>query len=449
VISPANAICDRRAFLARSAAIAGGALLSRVARGADRPPVSVPRATSGDSAIEPEWASRLEVRVGNSGADINGENQQAIQAAVDYVARLGGGTVRILKGTYRLRNAVYLQSHVRIIGEGPDTVLIKEPSSLSLLADNSDWYDQEITLAEAKGFEVGDGVCLRATNTSDGGPTVIKRTLIARSGNRFKLDKPLRENLWLDGKAKVETLFPILTGECIEDVVIENLTLDGNKSANTHLDGNYAGCIFIQDCSRFTFRNVEAKNYFGDGFSWQICHDVLVENCHSHDNEDLGFHPGSGSQRPIIRSSVSERNGIGIFFCWGVKYGLAENNKLLDNTQYGVSIGHHDTDNLVVRNTIQRSGINGVLFRPESAPFAGNRNRIEENLITDSGPEDGVAVDVQGPTKDIALVKNTIKESRGPAQRIGIRIGAEAHNVELAGNTISGMSTDIRDMRKA
>ena len=27
--------------------------------------------------------------------------------------------------------------------------------------------------------------------------TVLKRTLVARSGNRFKLDRPLRENLWL------------------------------------------------------------------------------------------------------------------------------------------------------------------------------------------------------------------------------------------------------------
>ncbi|GIS58084.1 MAG: hypothetical protein CM1200mP2_03090 [Planctomycetaceae bacterium] len=46
---------------------------------------------------------------------------------------------------------------------------------------------------------------------------------------------------------------------------------------------------------------VEARNNNGDGISWQICHDVVVENCHSHDNADLGLHPGSGSQRPLIR----------------------------------------------------------------------------------------------------------------------------------------------------
>jgi polygalacturonase len=55
-------------------------------------------------------------------ADIVGSDQRAIQAAVE---RLGGGTVRILAGTYRLRNAVYLQSGVHLIGEGEKTVLIK------------------------------------------------------------------------------------------------------------------------------------------------------------------------------------------------------------------------------------------------------------------------------------------------------------------------------------
>src|SRR5262245_52813391 len=76
---------------------------------AERPIVSVPRATSGDTAIEPEWAQRITITVGPSNADIIGTNDRALQAAVDYVTRLGGGTVRVLLGVYRLRNAVYLQ----------------------------------------------------------------------------------------------------------------------------------------------------------------------------------------------------------------------------------------------------------------------------------------------------------------------------------------------------
>ena len=73
------------------------------------------------------------------------------------------------------------------------------------------------------------------------------------------------------------TLFPIVSGENITECAIENVTLDGNRQKNENLDGNYAGCIFLQDCSRIAIRGVTARNYNGDGISWQICHDVVVE----------------------------------------------------------------------------------------------------------------------------------------------------------------------------
>src|SRR5207248_7707944 len=129
------------------------------AKGDNPPPVTQPRATSGDS-VEPAWEQRLTVTVGPGKADLVGADDKVIQAAVDYVTRLGGGTVHLLPGTYRLRNAVYLQSGVRLLGSGLDAILIKEPSTTTKLVADSDWYDQEITLADASGFQVGDGVCL-------------------------------------------------------------------------------------------------------------------------------------------------------------------------------------------------------------------------------------------------------------------------------------------------
>jgi hypothetical protein len=368
---------------------------------------------------------------------------------VDYVARLGGGTVHILGGTYRLRNAVYLQSRVRILGSGLDSVLVKDASHTVPLVQDSDWYDQEITLEHAAGFRIGDGVCLKAKNPHNGGNTAIKRTLVARSGNRFKLDRALRENLWLKGDPTCSTLFPILSGENIAGVAIENITIDGNRANNENLDGNYAGCIFLQDCNRITMRGVTARNYNGDGISWQICHDVVVENCHSHDNAQLGFHPGSGSQRAVIRNNKSQRNDIGIFFCWGVKYGLAECNELLDNRSYGVSIGHSDTDNLIRDNTIAGSGKVGILFREESRAFAAHRNRLENNRIIDSGPEDGIAVDIRGETESITLAENAIRETRQPMARIGVRIGAQASDIRMSENTIEGYAVAVSDLRRS
>ena len=94
----------RRNFL--TAVAAGSALSWQSAQSAERPPVSNPRATSGDQIHEPGWEVRFTVTVGQGRGDLQGSDQRVIQAAGDYVARVGGGTVQILPGRYRFRNAV-------------------------------------------------------------------------------------------------------------------------------------------------------------------------------------------------------------------------------------------------------------------------------------------------------------------------------------------------------
>ncbi len=360
--------CNRRSFLGAACAAVAVSLQTSSHRllGGDAPSVTNPRATDGDEVHEPDWAQRLTITVGPDKADLVGRDDKVIQAAVDYVARLGGGTVQLLPGTFTLRNAVFLPSRLRLRGSGADTVLTKIASETIPLQDDSDWYDQEITLsapaisASATAWYCGPSIPTTVV------PTVIKRTLVARSGNRFKLNDGLRENLWVSGKPTCASLFPLLTSEHTADVVIEDLTLDGNRAQNENLDGNYAGCIFLQDCNRYTIRRVEARNYNGDGISFQVCHDVVVEECYSHDHAGLGLHPGSGSQRPRLVGNRLERNEIGLFWCWGVKFGLAERNRIDANRSYGISFGHNDTDNVLVDNDITNSGKVGVLFRDES-----------------------------------------------------------------------------------
>ena len=406
---------------------------------AEQPPLTNSRQTSGDNTVTPKWEEQLTVTVGPKDADIIGHDQRAIQAAVDYVARLGGGTVHIQAGTYKFRNAVHLQSRVNITGDGNTTQIIKEPSAATPLQRDSDWYDQEITLSDATGFQVGDGVCLRAKNAATGGSTVVKRTLVARSGNRFKLDRALRENLWQMHNATCATLFPLLSGELVNDVRIENLSLDGNREHNDELDGNYAGCIFLQDCNQIHINGVTARNYHGDGISWQICHDVIVENCLSENHTGLGLHPGSGSQRPIIRNNTLRGNDIGIFFCWGVKFGLAEHNHIEAN-RVGISIGHRDTDNLITANTIRESKLNGILFRPEISPdFAGNRNRILKNIFADNAAEGGAVIDVQGATESITISDNLFTDKREGTRRISVMRGPDTKEILVEGSRLEGL----------
>jgi hypothetical protein len=429
-------------------AMLGTGLLSAADTRPQAPPVTRPRATSGD-VIQPKWEQSIKISVGPNKADLVGSDHRVIQAAVDYVAGLGGGTVQILPGTYRFRNAVQLRSGVRIAGSGVDSVCIKEPSIKTALLENSDWYDQEVTLTNPAGFEVGDGIVLRTKNPHNGSHDTHKRTLIARSGNRFKLNEMLVENFWTQGSASAATLFALFDGFRVSDIAIENICLDGNRANNEFLNGNYVGCIFLRESNRINLRQVTARNFNGDGISWQVCHDVRAEDCHSHDNAGFGLHPGSGSQRTVVTGNKLERNDIGFFFCWGVKWGLVENNSMVDNKRFGVSIGHNDTDNIVRNNQILRSGKTGIYLRQEHGPtFSPSRNRIEANRVVDSGNESGVAVDIEGVTESVMLKRNILLETRQPASRIGVRISKDAKQIELAENRIDGFSAPVLNLAK-
>lgn len=446
-----GAVMQRRRWL--GAALGGWAAATlRVGRAAETGLAPGPRATDGDEPAEPTWDERLSVSVGPSGADIVGTDERAIQAAVEYVARLGGGTVHLRPGTFTLRNAVRLPSRIRLVGSGPETVITKIPSVAVPLAADSDWYDREITLADAAGFRVGDGVVLVARKPAGAGTVVIKRTLVARSGGRFRLDAGLRDNLWSTGQATCATQFPLLTAERAGDIAIERLVLDGNRDGNVPLDGNHAGCVFLQDCARVTLRGVEARNYNGDGISFQICHDVVVEECHVHGHAGACLHPGSGSQRPVIRGCRMERSGTGLFWCWGVRFGLAEGNRIADHSNCGISIGHNDCDNVIRGNEITGSGRRGILFRDDERGrgFWPHRNLVERNRVVDTGGNDpggGIAIDVQGQPADVTIVDNELVQTGTAPRGTGIRVAPGAVRLRLEGNQASGFTRDVEDLR--
>jgi hypothetical protein len=83
----------RRQFLRTAGGPVAGALGAALVRAEEIPKNSDPRAIS-DDTVEPDWRQRLTVTVGPKEADLVGATDRVIQAAVDYVARLGGGTVR-------------------------------------------------------------------------------------------------------------------------------------------------------------------------------------------------------------------------------------------------------------------------------------------------------------------------------------------------------------------
>ncbi len=136
----------RRQFLQTIGGLVAGAFGATLTQAQDVPKNTNPRAIFGDS-IEPDWDQHVTITVDSRQADLVGSTDRVIQAAVDYVARRSGGTVRVLPGTYRLRNSIFLQSHVRLLGSGTDSVLFKEPlRHRKAILDRADWKVLATTL---------------------------------------------------------------------------------------------------------------------------------------------------------------------------------------------------------------------------------------------------------------------------------------------------------------
>ena len=99
--SPEHWTFHRRQFLRVTGGLIAGTLGAVFTRADDRPENTHPQAIAGD-AVEPDWRERPTITVGPGKADLVGATDRVIQAGVEYIVRLGGGTVRLLPGTYRL-----------------------------------------------------------------------------------------------------------------------------------------------------------------------------------------------------------------------------------------------------------------------------------------------------------------------------------------------------------
>ncbi len=393
----------------------------------------------------------LILTIGQTDGDLRGNDDKVIQAGVEYLHRLGGGTLKVLPGVYNLRNAIYLRSNITLRGSGEQTILRKAKSVVTALSRDSDWFEYGVHVTDSKGFVPAGGIMLRTkTGPGDWQYDVLRATITAIEGDVIFLDRLTKENFWLEKDATAATIFPILTAENVDDVVVEDIVLDGNREENEHINGNFAGGVFIQHCNRWTFRNVTSRNYNGDGFSFQVCDDIRFLNCKAINNADLGFHPGSGSQRPVFKKCISKGNSQGIFFCWSVSDGLAEDCVLSESSRYGISIGHRDTDNIIRGCTIERNGEVGILFRNEANEFrSGSRNRIESCIIRDNGSnEQGIGIDIQGKTQDIVVHSTRFENTAGKNQNVGVRIGRDAERIMLEGNTFENCPVNVQGLQK-
>jgi parallel beta-helix repeat protein len=404
-------------------------------------------------ADEPEQGATI--RVGIDDGDVRGSDNRAIQAAVDYVANLGGGTVLVGPGKYTLRNAVTLRDHVRLIGTPGKTVFTPVEGATSMLAADGDANQRAITLTDPSGFKVGDRVVL-ADDHYASGFDLTSAVLTAKIGKAtFRLSEPLRNDYMVHRHARVELSFPAVGGWNIRDATVEGITVEGTRGRTSCkvVDGCRHGGIFLFECADVTIRRCTVRDYNGDGISFQVSRNISVEECIAEHNAGLGLHPGSGSSKPIVVRCKSTGNGSdGLYVCWRVQHGRFEDNELRDNKGVGISIGHKDSDNLFRGNRVTANQGVGLLFRNEAEAMGAHRNVFEKNVFLDNGvstkSDAGACIVIHGHHHDLVFRENTIGVSRELAKKpAGIQAGKDVLRLQAKENEFRGVAEAVRVAR--
>ena len=363
------------------------------------------------------------ITVAQSGpADVVGSDSAALQKAVGLL--LPGDTLSIGAGTYAMEDSLVIPSGVTVRGEAGKTILRKTPGVESALIEDGDYGDTLLAVAEPGKFHPGMGVSVTDDKLNAGWDITVSKIASVRAPYLIIDPMTVRDYSQEEHHARIRNVFPILCVMKAADVVLENLTVDGDRAENAYIDGCRGGAIYLYRVRNVAIRNCTARNYNGDGISIQISDNVQVVNSESYGHAGYGIHPGTGSVNTLVSRCRMHNNGdIGLYLCWRVRHGRFENNVIENNGHYGISIGHKDTDNEFTGNTIAQNGISGVYFRKETPANSGSRNVFRNNKVLNNGSaREGYGFYIEPHAADLIIEDNEIADTRqtGRTQRQAI-----------------------------
>ena len=348
---------------------------------------------------------RVEIKVGQDCGDFQGKDGRVLQAAVNYVKGLGGGTVHIGAGTYVMRDSLELGDDISIKGVKGKTVLVGCDAHQSTLASSAGTNQSILSVSDPSGFRIGDGIMVQ-DEKSMYGFSCSQATIVSRiDPNTFGISRRLSRDYEPKRNAKVTSAFPIVSARGAKRIAVEGLVIDGNKDNMHYLTGCRGGGIYLLECENVRIQDCEIRNYNGDGISFQTTQQVVIQDCTSHGHAGCGLHPGCGTEHATVKNVKCHSNGgDGLFLCWNVKYSNFSGNDFSGNQRHGISIGMKDSDNLFLQNVINQNSKAGIFFREQPEPNGAHRNLFKANIVLDNA----VPVEIQGEHNDLRFEGNAL-----------------------------------------
>lgn len=215
--------------------------------------------------------------------------------------------------------------------------------------------------------------------------------------------------------AKITGLIRTPVNEETHDVVIRDLTLNGNRANTTaDVDGIMTGVL--------------------PGSPKQD-NNILIERVEIHDVSRIAFNPHEQTTNLIIRDSVAHHNTWDGFVGDFVSNAVYENNIAYANDRNGINIVTHSHDVVVKNNLSYDNGQIGIVVQRGSGSetINGWENMLNKDILVEGNTVYGnLRGIVLKQTEDSQIIGNTIRDNTYE----GIYLEGSRNNV-IDGNTIT------------
>ncbi len=392
-----------------------------------------------DALVDPKIPGKT-IKVGGSGADIEGFNNKSIQFAINSLGE-NGGTIILSPGEYEIIAPIRLKSNTILTGSGKETILKKAPGVQTEYIEDADYGELKLTVKNPEGFI--PGMKIQVTDNDNSSCWNVSTAYITEIiDNVIYIDDYLIRDYRSDRDGKISNASSVVDVIEAENVMVKNLTIDGNKAENFKMDGCNGSGVYIFKSKMVTVDNVIVKDFNGEGISWQITENVTVKNSEISGSGNIGLHPGTGSPLSTIENNDVHHNAVdGLFICWRVHHSKVSGNRFYDNGRFGICTGHKDTDVLFENNHIYENGSDGINLRGERAINAPHRNTFKNNIIENNGKNgSGYGMSFNSPAEDVRIISNTIRDTGSGTQKAGLFFYKNALPVTEENNEMSGHS---------
>lgn len=362
-----------------------------------------------------------------------------IQRAIDGVAERGGGRVVLPAMELELDRGLELRSGIELCGQGVDTVLKKGPGRIYPFSGYHNYGMCDAPLQSAAGLDVGMTVSLHDGRTH-GGFYETFATITWIDGDWVGLDHGIEADYRAEDAPCLTTVYPLVFGHRVRDVVLRDLHLEGNRAAQEKGMGGCRGsAVYFARSRGIEVRGVSERDYHGEGLGFQMCRDVQILDSRFDENSGNGLHPGAGSTNAHFSGCVANGNEkAGFFFCVRANHITVRACGFAGN-RLGVSIGTRDCYNLITGCTIEGNGGPGILARSSPRPVEVHSCRVEQCQLRDNATTEGRGqIEVTSDAHDMVLSDNAIDGGT-----CGVHIAETAQDIFMHGNAFAGCAVDV------